>query len=227
MEAKKLALQKKAFDTKKKIGIAETIIATAQSAMQAFKTFSEFPPLAVAMAAMVIAFGMAQVNLIRGQQFTGGGGKDVVSPAIISVGERTNRVDVSKQASAGELAYLRGQRGIGTTATNFTAQGGASGLRKRYADGGSILVGEQGPEEITPLSGLRVWPAGQGAKGVINANFTIHAIDAAGVEEVLLGQQGNIINMIRAAANDYGTDFLEEVDIDTYNEDVTGGYGGG
>ena len=70
----------------------------------------------------------------------------------INVGKRTNKVDVSKGASVGELAYLRGQRGIGTTATNFQAQGGAAGLRKGYATGGEVLVGERGPETITPLT---------------------------------------------------------------------------
>ena len=89
-------------------------------------------------------------------------------------------------------------------------------MRKGYADGGSILVGERGPETITPLTGLNVVPAGQGAKSQINAHFTIHAIDAAGVEEVLMAQQGNIINMIQSAAHDYGEEFLEAVNTDTY-----------
>ena len=57
----------------------------------------------------------------------------------------------------------------------------------------------------------------------ITANFTIHAIDAVGVEEVLLGQQGNIISMIRSAANDYGENFLEIVDTDSYGDFSSGG----
>jgi hypothetical protein len=204
------------------------MIATFTSAMKAFETFAEFPPVAAAMAAMVIAFGMKQVSMISKQQFTGGTGADTSAAKIqeITVGKRTNKVDVAQKASAGELAYLRGERGIGTTSTNFVAQGGAAGLRKGYANGGSILVGEQGPEEITPLSAMQVWPSSMGAKSVVNANFTIHAIDAAGVEEVLLGQQGNIINMIQSAAHDYGEEFLEAVNVDTYGE-TDSGYGGG
>ena len=38
--------------------------------------------------------------------------------------------------------------------------------------------------------------------------------NAKGVEEVLLGQQGNIISMIRSAANDYGEEFIESVNTD-------------
>ena len=228
MEGKKIAIQKKAFETNKKMKIAETIIATGSAAMKAYETFVGMGPagpfIAAAMAAMVIAMGMKQVAMIRAQQFTGGAASmDAGAPPSITVGKRTNKVDVSQKASAGELAYLRGERGIGTTSTNFIAQGGAAGLRKGYANGGDILVGERGPETITPLTGLNVIPAGQGAKSIVNANFTIHAIDAAGVEEVLIAQQGNIISMIRSAANDHGEEFLEAINTDMYGEPKSAG----
>jgi hypothetical protein len=70
---------------------------------------------------------------------------------------------------------------------------------------------------------MQVWPSNMGAKSQVNANFTIHAIDAAGVEEVLLGQRGNIISMIRSAANDYGQNFLEDIDTTTYGDFSGGG----
>ena len=50
--------------------------------------------------------------------------------------------------------------------------------------------------------------------GASNVSFTINAVDAAGVEEVLMQQRGNIIGMIREAANDTGERFLESVDTD-------------
>ena len=58
-----------------------------------------------------------------------------------------------------------------------------------------------------------------------NVNFTIHAVDAAGLEQTLQSQRGNIIGMIREAANGYGQNFLETVDIDTLNgeEELTNG----
>ena len=161
--------------------------------------------------------------MIRKQQFQGGGGADDIKPpGKIEVGKRNNKVDVSRTASAGELSYLRGERGIGTTANNFTAQNGAAGLRKGYADGGQIVVGERGPETITPLTGLNVVP-NQGMKNVVNASFTIHAVDAQGVEEVLMGQQGHIINMIRSAANENGEEFLESVNTQTYGNPQSDG----
>ena len=47
----------------------------------------------------------------------------------------------------------------------------------------------------------------------INANINISAIDAEGVEDVLINQRGNIISMIREAANAQGNTFLEEVNV--------------
>ena len=55
-----------------------------------------------------------------------------------------------------------------------------------------------------------------------NVNFSINTIDASGVEEVLTSQQGNIIGMIRSAANSYGQNFLEDVDVGSYTQSATG-----
>jgi hypothetical protein len=162
--------------------------------------------------------GMMQVKAISATKFSGAAPKDsTAAPPSITIGKRNNKVDTSKAASAGELAYLRGERGIGTTSTNFMPQGGASGLRKGYGAGGEILVGERGPEVIRPTAdGYTVVPNDAIGGKNINAHFEIHAIDAQGVEEVLVGQQGTIINMLRSAANDHGEEFLEVIDTTTY-----------
>ena len=87
--------------------------------------------------------------------------------------------------------------------------------RRGYADGG-VVVGERGPEVITPSVPVDVTPnfALDGASS--NVNFTINAVDAAGVEDVLMNQRGNIIRMIREAANENGEDFLTQVDPMAY-----------
>ena len=137
------------------------------------------------------------------------------TPSTIEVGKRDNRVDVSKGATAGETAYLRGQQGIGTNANTFIP-GGAAGMKKGYATGGEIMVGERGPEIIQPTAaGYNVVPNDK-IGGETNVNFSINAIDASGVEDVLMNQQGNIIRMIRQAANENGEDFLETIDTQTY-----------
>ena len=55
-----------------------------------------------------------------------------------------------------------------------------------------------------------------GAGGATNVTFSINAIDASGVEDVLAQQQGNIIGMLRQAANSYGEEFMEDLDESTY-----------
>ncbi len=49
-----------------------------------------------------------------------------------------------------------------------------------------------------------------------NVNFSINAVDAAGVEDLLMRQRGNIIGMIREAANEHGEVFLEGVQESSY-----------
>ena len=227
MEAKKEAMQRKAFNMRKKMLIAETIMNTAAGVMATMKDGWQMTPLA----AMIMAMGAMQLAIISGMSYEGGAAsQDTPSiPAKIEVGKRTNKVDVSQRASAGELAYLRGERGIGTTSTNFITQGGAAGLRKGYAGGHAgmqgFLVGERGPEMMQTASPFNVVPSyamGGGAPGGV-VSFTINAIDAVGVEEVLMEQRGNIIEMIRTAANDYGEEFLEAVNTDTYGEHRSAG----
>ena len=52
--------------------------------------------------------------------------------------------------------------------------------------------------------------------GTSNVNFTINAVDAAGVQEVLMAQRGNIIGMIREAAHEHGEEFMEPVNVEAY-----------
>tara|TARA_A100001015_G_C14869379_1_gene663693 strand:- start:812 stop:1093 length:282 start_codon:yes stop_codon:yes gene_type:complete len=92
-------------------------------------------------------------------------------------------------------------------------------MGKRYrAVGGyttGFMVGEQGPELFMPDTPGEIVAADETQDmlggGSTNVNFTISAIDAQGVEQVLLDQRENIIGMIRDAANGNGTLFLEGV----------------
>ena len=217
LKQRKYEMEKKAFEQNKKMQIANALISTYSAVAEALPDY--------VLAAASLAMGMMQVAAIQKTSFQGAapGGDSLSPPASIEVGKRTNKVDVSQTASAGELAYLRGNRGIGTNANNFQAMGGAAGLRKGYASGG-VLVGEQGPEIIKPLSPMEVVPNDRiGSSKPIEAHITINAIDAQGVEDVLMSQQGNIISMIRSAANDYGEEFLETVNTDVYGTPKSGG----
>ena len=212
MEVKKEAVAKKAFEVNKKLQIANAIISTASGAAQAY---SYGGPAGPYIAALITALGLMQVAIIRKTTYQGGGDLGAGTKQELNIGTRGDRVDVSRGASSGELSYLRGERGVGSNANTFVPGGGAVGLRQGYATGGGILVGEQGPEVVTPTSPVTVNP-NNSMTGSTNVNFAIHAVDAAGVEDVLRNQRGNIIGMIREAANSYGEDFLEVVDTQVY-----------
>ena len=210
MEAKKLSIQKKAFEQDKKIKIATAIISTATAAAMAYSVAPG--PIGIALAAAITALGLAQVALIKKTTFQGGGESASKPPSEINIGgNRSNRVDVSQQASVGETAYLRGGQGIGSNANDFI--GGAMG-RKGYADGG-MLVGERGPEVVTKEEIIPNYAIG-GNKSM-NLTFNVSALDGASVQEVLTNNQGAVVAAIRDAANSYGQDFLPDVNV---------GYGG-
>ena len=206
LEAKKLAQQKKAFEQNKKMKMAETVINTAAAVVEALPN--------VFLAAAIGAMGAVQLAMIAKTQFQGGGASNVDVPRTTEInvgGKRSNRVDVSRQASAGETAYLRGSAGVGSNAQNFT--GSAMG-RKGYADGG-MLVGERGPEVVTANEVIPNYELG-GSKNM-NLTFNVSALDGASVQEVLTNNQGAVVGAIRDAANSYGQDFLPDVNV---------GYGG-
>ena len=56
----------------------------------------------------------------------------------------------------------------------------------------------------------------------VNANISISALDASGVEEILVAQRGNIIGMLREAVNSYGEDFYEDIDTAVYTPSSAG-----
>jgi len=206
LEKKKEMIERKAFERNKKIQMAQIIVNTAAAIMKASPNL----PMMVLMGVM----GAAQLAMVAGTSYQGGGSIDqAAAPSSISVGKRDNKVDVSRGASAGETAFLRGGTGVGTNANNFRS-GAAAGM-KSYSAGGEILVGERGPEVITPLSPLEVTPNDK-IGGMSNVNFTINAVDAAGVEQLLVAQKGNIIGMIREAANEHGEEFMEGVNTNAY-----------
>jgi len=214
LEKKKEQIQRKAFEQKKKMDIASALISTALGVTRALELGPIIGPiLAVAQAAM----GMAQVAMIKKQQFQGGSSEVSAPQTAINIGgQRSNKVDVSQAASAGETAYLRGGMGIGSNANNFI---GAAMGRKGYANGSDgVTVGERGPEVISPSSPIDITPNyALGKNNSMNLTFNVSALDGASVQEVLTNNQGAVVAAIRDAANSYGQDFLPDVNV---------GYGG-
>ena len=164
---------------------------------------------------MVGAMGAAQLSIISGMTYQGGASSAPAAPSQIAVGSRNASVDLAKGENAGgELAYARGEQGIGSGMSNFKPTSAFSGYKHRA--GGGYVVGEQGPELFMPDTPGQIIPSGQSVGGQTNVNFSISAVDAAGVEELLINQRGNIIGMIREAANEHGEMFLEGVQENSY-----------
>jgi hypothetical protein len=214
MEKKKEGMAKKAFDQNKKMQMAQTVVNTASGMMRAYKDFDGIT--ATALAVMIGALGAAQLAIISKTQYQSASAGDVAKPKMaMSIGKRNNSVDVSRGGSAGELSYMRGARGTGNGANDFNPSGGMTGKRGYASGGEGILVGEQGPEIMRPSQRVDIVPNNR-LGGSTNVNFSINAVDSAGVEELLVNQRGNIIRMIREAANDTGERFLETVDTQAY-----------
>jgi len=217
MEKKKDAMARKAFETNKKMQIASTIVNTSAAIV---KTLADpaltFPANAI-LATMIGALGAAQLAVISRTKYQSSlSGSETPSMTNLSIGNRGSNVDVFQRATGGELNYLRGGntagQNIGGAGASFP---GAAMGRKGYADGG-VVVGERGPEVITPTVPVDITPNYALGGQPTNVTFTINAIDAQGVEEVIEAQQGNIIRMIRQAANENGQNFLPEVDTMAY-----------
>lgn len=213
LKKKKEQSEKKAFEMNKKMSMAGVIINTAGAIM---KIMEQGGIYATPMAVAVGALGAAQLAIIAGTSYQGGSASAAAAPSAVSMGSRSNTVDLGKGNNAGgELAYMRGESGQGTGATNFKPTGAFTGYKHRA--GGGYIVGEQGPELFMPDVPGEIIASGQGTGGSTNVSFNIQAVDAAGVEEVLLAQKGHIIGMIREAANEHGQEFFEDIRLENYS----------
>ena len=216
LEKKKEAQKKKSFDLNKKMMMAQAVMATAMGIMNVWSDPGNGNAwIRAALTAMVAGLGAAQLAIISSMSYQGGGaGGGGAAPAKISIGSRSNKVDVAGSKSGGELAYMRGERGMGSSASDFSRRGAFTGVYHRATGGAAYVVGEQGPELFVPEVPGQIVANDEIEEGGVmpNVTFNINAIDASNMEETLVSQRGNIINMIREAANNQGETFLEGLD---------------
>ena len=216
LEKKKDDMKRKAFEQNKKMQMAQVVANTAAGIMGVLSGITDpfvTAPGAVAVAGLIAAMGAAQLAVISGTSYEGGGSAPA-APSKLEVGQRKNSVDLARgQNTAGEQAYMRGAQGTGEGMTNYKPA--FAGYKNRAA--GGYVVGEQGPELFMPEVPGSILPAGDTedmaeAAAPTNVNFTIQAIDSQNMEETLNAQRANIIGMIREAANSSGEMFLEGIE---------------
>jgi hypothetical protein len=229
MEKKKDSIARKAFNTNKKLMIAQAVMSTAAGVTNALAAPTGNPVLNAVMAGIIGAMGLAQVAIIAGTSYEGGASsaKSASMPSSLSIGKRSDTVDLARGPNAnagGEAGFLRGVQGTGTNASNYRTIGSAYGgeLMRGYGNRG-FVVGEKGPEVITPDTPITVTPANESSQAQsINASFNIQALDASGVQDILVSQKGNIIKMLREASNASGKSFMEDVNVDVYTRPSVG-----
>lgn len=178
LEAKKKKIRDKAA--------RESIITnTASSIMMAMGTL----PYPMNLVAAGVAAAMGALSL--SQVGKSSGGADInpeESKMSLSIGKRSNAIDVSKGATGGELSYLRGERGTGSI-QNFQSPRANGGSGQALQ---SLVVGEHGREVITPEVPVRVTPADSVGGSVTNNYYNVtnnnELLDITDAEERL----GNI-----------------------------------
>ena len=228
LEKKKDSQARKSFEVNKKLQMAQAVIATASAVAQSLAMGGY---LAIPLALAVGALGAAQLAIIAGTSYQSSASATTATPAsnsTLSIGKRGDSVDLAKNNSSagGEIGYLRGQQGRGNNASNYSVIGSAYGgdLPRGYGNT-AFAVGEHGPEIITPDTTMTVRPMSSNdntSSAPQPINFNINTLDASGVEDILIGQRGNMIRMLREAANANGQSFLENVNTNVYTKPNVG-----
>ncbi len=229
LEKKKDGMARKSFNMNKKLMMAQAVISTA-AAVAGQLAAPPVGPWNIALAAMMGAFGAAQLAIISGTQYQSSSSANFEAksmPSTLSIGKRGDGVDVAKSNPnlGGELGYLRGSRGTGTNSSNYSTIGSAYGgpMPRGYGNS-AFVVGEKGPEIIERDTPVSIRPMNDNQPGSLaNATFNISAFDGESVHEMLNNRKGDIIDMLREAANANGSRFMEDVNTSHYKKAGAGG----
>ncbi|WCZ57764.1 tail length tape-measure protein [Salmonella phage Kenya-K37] len=196
LEAEKLKIQQ---DAAKKQIIIQTAVAVMQAATAVPYPFSI--PLMVA-AGLAGALALAQASSASGMSSIADSGADTTS--YLTLGERQKNIDVSMSANAGELSYIRGDKGMGG-ANSFVprAEGG------NMYPGVSYQMGEHGTEVVTPMVPMKATPNDE-LKTSSNSTsgrpiiLNISAMDAASFREFASSNSGALRDAVELALNENG-----------------------
>lgn len=197
LEAEKLKIQQ---DAAKKQIIIQTAVAVMQAATAVPYPFSI--PLMVA-AGLAGALALAQASSASSMSSIADSGADTTS--YLTLGERQKNVDVSMQASSGELSYLRGDKGIGN-ANSFVprAEGGM------MYPGVSYQMGEHGTEVVTPMVPMKATPNDQLSDGSKTTSgrpiiLNISTMDAASFRDFASNNSTALRDAVELALNENGS----------------------
>lgn len=190
LEAEKAAAQKKAQTE-------QIVMQTAMGITQALATLP--PPVSYAMAATTQQMGQ---QALKSQQ-SGSAIASVEEDSVpsLSLGERDNRIDVSRSASAGELQYIQGDNGVGN-ASDFKPRA----VGNRAPANHQVLVGENGPEVVAFDTPGMITAQNQASGSSYGSNFnvTIQALDSESLQSYLLKNGQIFASSMEYTLNDVG-----------------------
>jgi murein DD-endopeptidase MepM/ murein hydrolase activator NlpD len=118
MEKKKDSIARKAFNTNKKLMMAQAVMSTAAAIASTLATAPD-PVSKIILAGIIGAMGAAQIAVIAGTQYESTGGAKAASvPSTLSIGKRGDTVDLARGPSAnagGKLALSEAHKARGQT----------------------------------------------------------------------------------------------------------------
>ena len=197
LEAEKTKIQQR--EAKKQI-----IISTAVAMMNAAAT-RPFLPLGLTMMATAAAAGALSLASASSASSIPSVDSGANTTQYLTLGERQKNVDVSMQASSGELSYLRGDKGIGN-ANSFVprAEGGM------MYPGVSYQMGEHGTEVITPMVPMKATPNDQLSEESRSSSgrpiiLNISTMDAASFRDFASNNSTAFRDAVELALNENGS----------------------
>lgn len=207
-------VNKKAFEAYKAYQIGQALIATYSAASKAL-TFPPGPPISFIYVAGAIAAGMAQVNAIRSQTYTGRRfGGPVREGETYMVGEQGPELFTPDQNGNiipnHKLGNLNNQptAGINPMLLNGMIDSLSDFQPRRFGgpvrEGESYLVGEQGPELFSPSQNGNIIPNDNLGGQQVVVNFRVEAIDSGSFQGALAEQRDAIVSIVNEAVNDGG-----------------------
>ena len=124
----------------------------------------------------------------------------------INLINQQNNALTKQVALAALLAVLTG--GASMSGGGLSTSGGSM----KRASGGSVqkdtpyMVGENGAELFIPNQSGQIQQSarGGGNSGAVNVNFTINAVNAAGIDQLLIERRGTISRIINESVNERG-----------------------
>lgn len=191
LEAEKAQQQKKA-------ATQQIVMQTAMGITQALASLP--PPVSYAMAATTQLMGMAALK--SQQSGTSVPSVSEASVPSLSLGERDNRVDVSRDATAGELTYIQGGNGVGNSSNFKPRQVG-----NRAPANHSVMLGENGPEVVsfdTPGTVTAQNKVNSGQANSAGNVYQIYAMDSESFQEFLNRNGNAVANSVEGKLNSEG-----------------------